>query len=248
MTIRRTRPALAPRRSRSAKDWERLPVASDRSVFARYQRREGLAVGVGVGVSLGCIFGIAAGLAVLGGPLWGLLGAAVSLAGAGWMANAGALFGNEVLEARLRESLTLPEGALEFVGICRGDQNSLGAKLFPPRIETDENVGFLRLTADRLELFLEGQTLVIPRTDLRDVRTEPVVEAPFLSWIRLELYEGDRLCSFLLMSRQAQRLRDLGQVNRRLYDRLRDWHCAHQLRPLVESGELPLALLGPAEP
>lgn len=224
---------------------EIVPVASSRSLFASYQRREGVLVNLVAGGVFACSLGSAAVSSVAIGPMWGLAILGLGLASLGWIANAWGLLGNDGLAERLREELDVDTPEWAFVGVCRGDQNRLAAKLFPPRVETDENVGFLRLGPDRLELRMENASLEVPRARVRDVRTEEVVEAPFLEWIRLELYdEDDRLASFLLMSREGETLRDQQNENTQLFERIRDWHVDHKLLPLVEAGELPkLALL-----
>ncbi|MEO1228345.1 MAG: hypothetical protein AAFZ18_05515 [Myxococcota bacterium] len=224
-----------------------VPVASRRSLFATYQRREGVLVNVvAVGVFLGALTSAAAS-SVAFGPLWGLGFLGVGLASVRWIADAWGLFGNEELASRLREKLDVEGEGWTFVGVCRGDQNRLAAKLLPPRIDTDENVGFLKLDREHLELRLEDVTVRIPRTDVRDVRTEEVVEAPCLRWIRLELFDADgQVTSFLLMSREAETLRDQQSENERLFEAIRDWHVEDKLAPLVAAGELPALLLEPA--
>lgn len=184
--------------------------------------------------------GSAAVSSVAIGPVWGLAMLGIGLASVGWIANAWGLFGNRSLSEGLRELLQIDSDEWTFVGVCRGDQNRIAAKLFPPRVETDENVGFVRLYADRLELRFENGTMEVSRGRMRDVRLEEVVEAPFLHWIRLELYDADdRLESFLLMSREGETLREQRVANYRLFERIRDWHVSDKLRPLVEAGELP---------
>lgn len=221
-----------------------VPVAPKRSLFGRYQRREGIFVNLVAGVVFGCALGSAAVSSVAFGPFWGLGLFGLGLAGVGWIANAWGLLGNRELAERLEKLLGLEGSGWVFVGVCRGDQNRLAAKLFPPRVETDENVGFFRLAVDQLELRLENGTLEVPRRSVRDVRMEEVVEAPFLHWIRLELYDDEeRLDSFLLMSREGETLREQQQANRALFDRIRDWHVSDKLRPLIEAGELPLLTL-----
>lgn len=220
-----------------------VPVASRRSLFASYQRREGVLVNVVAGGVFACALGSAAVSSVAMGPVWGLSILGVGLVSMGWIANAWGLLGNDGLADRLREQLGVAETGWSFVGVCRGHQNRLAAKLFPPRVETDENVGFVRLGPDRLELRMEDATVEVPRSRVRDVRTEEVVEAPFLEWIRLELYDqDDRLVSFLMMSREGETLREQQAHNSRLFERVRDWHVDDKLLPLVAAGELPRAL------
>lgn len=221
-----------------------VPVASSRSTFARYQRREGLLVNVAAGAVFGVAIGSAAVSTVLWGPLWGLGLLGLGFSSVGWMANAWGLFGNEGLERRMRAELRLGGTGWTFVGLCRGDQNRLSAKLLPPRVETDENVGFLRLGSDRMEIRMEGVRLEVLRDRVRDVRLEEVVEAPFLEWVRIEVYDEDgRLDAFLVMARRGDTLRAQRRENRALFDRIRDWHVQDKLRPLVDAGELPAWLV-----
>ena len=218
---------------------ELVPIAPRGSIFARYQRREGILVNL----LAGAVFGGAVGLALVAGfswgPLWGLGASGLGLVSVAWIANAWGLLGNQHLADRLEAALQLDGSGWIFVGLCRGDQNRLIAKLFPPRVETDENVGFLRLGRDALELRLENGFVSVPRASIRDVRSEEVVEAPFLRWIRLELYDAEeRLASFLFMSREGRNLREQRRANQRLFDEVRDWHVRDKLQPLIDAGEL----------
>lgn len=220
---------------------ELVPVAPHRSLFAQYQRREGVFVNLVAGSVFGCALGAAAISSVTLGPLWGLGLMGLGLTVVTYMANAWGLLGNQELAARLKSSLRLTDpGTWYFVGVCRGHQNHLSAKLFPPRVETDENVGFMRLFADRLEIRMENATAVVPRAQVRDIRLEDVVEAPFLQWVRIELYDPDgQLDSFLFMSREGNTLREQQRFNHRLFERIRDWHIRDKLKPLIATGELP---------
>jgi hypothetical protein len=216
-----------------------VPVARARSIFAHYQRREGILVNVVAGVVAGCAVSAAVATTVAGGPVWGLASLLAGCMSTAFIADRWGLLGNRELARRLEGALGLDRRQWTFVGVCRGDQNRLAAKLFPPRVETDENVGFLRLESDRLVLRLEEATLEIRRGQIRDVRLEEVVEAPFLWWIRLEVYdEGEHLVSFLVMSREGHTLRQQRSANERLFEQIRDWHVTDKLRPLVEAGEL----------
>lgn len=197
------------------------------------------------GMVFGTALGGAAFFTVLWGPLWGLGVLGIGFSTVGWMAEAFGLFGNDQLEKGLRARLRVTGPEWAFVGLCRAEQNRLGAKLFPPRVETDENVGFLRVGADRLDIELEGQRRQIDRGALRDVRLEPVAEAPALEWIRLELYDDEAsLQALLLMARSGETLREQRAANRALFERLRSWHVEYRLAPLVAAGELPTGLLG----
>lgn len=220
-----------------------VPVAPSRSLFARYRRREGILVNLVAGGLFGSALGLAAVSAVTVGPMWGLGALTLGVGAMAWLANAWGLLGNATLARRLASLLGLEVGEWTFVGVCRGDQNRLRAKLFPPRVETDENVGFMRLEDGALVLRLEDKTIEVSRSRVRDVRTEEVVEAPYLHWIRIELYDADeRLDTFLLMSREGRTLRDQRAANDRLFEKMRDWHVSDKLQPLVEAGELPQAV------
>ncbi|MBX2810264.1 MAG: hypothetical protein KTR25_00575 [Myxococcales bacterium] len=219
---------------------ELVPVAPRGSLFASYQRREGILVNLMAGTIFVAALGSAAISSVAVGPLWGLTLLGLGLASVSWLANAWGLFGNRDLAARLRSTIQLPEnGPWTFVGLCRGSQNRLAAKLFPPRVETDENVGFFGLFSDRLELRMEDTTVTVPRSHVRDIRLEEVVEAPLLRWIRVELYNAEGVLeSFLMMSREGENLREQQQANVRMFEDIRDWHIRDKLEQLVDAGEL----------
>ena len=224
---------------------ELVPVATKRSLFAQYQRREGLLVNLVAGAVFGCALGSAAISSVAMGPLWGLGLLGLGIVSVARIANKWGLLGNEALATQLKSLLGIAESAdWAFVGVCRGHQNHLAAKLFPPRVETDENVGFLRLLSDQMELRMENATVCIPRPRVRDVRLEEVVEAPFLDWIRVEFYDvDDSLDSFLVMSREGRTLREQQSENTQLFEHIRDWHVEDKLEPLVAAGELPMLAL-----
>lgn len=223
-----------------------VPVAEPRSTFSRYRRREGVLVNLAAGGVCGAAVIGAACSALYLGPLWGLGFLGLGFSAVGWMAEVFGLFGNDRLESLMRRRLGLPGGEWSFVGLCRAENNTLGAKLFPPRVETDENVGFLSIDDEGLTLVCEGARRELPRSAVRDVRLETVAEAPMLKWIRIEVYDQEeQLKALLLMVRAGQTLSGQRRANHALFERLRDWHVEHRLAPLVEAGELPEALRSP---
>jgi hypothetical protein len=214
-----------------------VPFAKGGTLFAQYRVRAGIAANVIVGLSglaAGCL--MALGLGALG-VTGGIAALAFGLAGVTVTANLVGCIGNRALAERLRERLGIDTGELEFVGLCRGDNNAR-KKILTPHLETDDNVGFLGFDDERLRVHLEAATLVIPREEIRRISLERVVELPYLRWVRIEFFREDQAtASFLLMSREGTTLRDLRRATRSLHDRLVEWHVSAQLRWLEEERE-----------
>lgn len=214
-----------------------VPFAKGGTLFAQYRVRAGIAANVIVGLSgLGAGFLMAIGLGALG-VTGGIAALALGLAGVAVTANQVGCIGNRALADRLRERLGIDTGELEFVGLCRGDNNAR-SKLLKPHLETDDNVGFLGFDDECLRVHLEAATLAIPREEIRRISLERVVELPYLRWVRIEFFRDDQAtASFLLMSREGTTLRDLRRGTRALHDRLVEWHVSAQLRWLDEERE-----------
>lgn len=215
-----------------------LPASADGSVFHQHRRSSAAysALAANGAVVLGLPLVLALGLA--GGGLWGGLG---TLAVFGWLGasliNRTAALGNGALRDRLARALHPAEGD-EFVGLCQAAHNTARAKLFTPRIETDDNVGFLRLTADALAVRTEEGTIVVPRADVRNVTDEPMVELPLLRWVIVEHHDGVTARRLLLTSREGLSLRAHRAATDRLRARVTAWFVDSTL---AEAGLLPPA-------
>ncbi len=166
----------------------------------------------------------ALGFVVLG-PLGGVIAASAATAAAVSIVNISALLGNERLERRLRARLAPAADDLEFVGLCRSENNSLRGKYLTPRLDTDDNVGFVKAADDALRILTEEGVVAIPRDEIRQITRCRCIELPYLSWIRIEIEDASATAgSFLLMSRQAGTIREVRARTDALYAKLVDWH------------------------
>jgi hypothetical protein len=165
---------------------------------------------------------LAAGSA-LAAAIGSTIGLGVTLA----LLSRGALIGNARLERRIRARLSAETRKLEFVGICALENNTLERRIH--RFETDDNVGLLALTDDRLVVLSEDGRIDIPRDAISSVRLEPLPDYPRLSWIRIDFDDADDRTGFLIMSRDASNLPDLRRKTHVLYDRLVSWFADAQL-------------------
>lgn len=160
-----------------------------------------------------------------------LPGAAIgSLVGLGLtfsMLNRGALVGNGRLERRLRSRLMAFTRKLEFVGICELENNTLERRI--RRFETDDNVGLLAVTDDRLVILTEDGRIEVAREDVSGVSLAPLPDYPRLSWVRIDFDRGEDRPGFLIMSRAAKNLDEIRERTEVLYRRLVDWHAESQL-------------------
>lgn len=213
---------------------ELVPYSSRSSTFQRHCRTHGLlalsATSLGMFTPLVCG---ALGFVTLGLG-WGLLAATASTVAAIAIINGAALLGNDKLESRLRREMEVPD-ELEFVGLCRIENNSLRGKYLTPRLDTDDNVGFLELSDAELSIRIEEAVIAVERDAIARIERERCVELPYLSWIRIE-FEDDtgRDRSFLMMSREASSIREIRTRTEALYAQLIDWHTESQLRWLDE--------------
>ena len=202
-------------------------MADDRSVFA--QHRQSVAPVATLLGSFGSLL-TTVSLSALGAMAFGVpglfIGATLGASSGMMLLNWTSLLGNPRLEGSLRSRLGARATA-DFVGI-RDESKSAPRDL--TRMETDDNVGFLNLTETALIIVTEEDTLSIPREELRGFSLEPVVELPYVKWIRVEFEQGAGSSSLLLMSRRARTLREVRRQTQSLYERLVNWHTASQLR------------------
>ena len=164
-----------------------------------------------------------------GAALGSLVGLGITFA----MLNRGALIGNARLERRLRGRLMAFTERLEFVGMCELENNTLEQRV--RRFETDDNVGLLALTDDKLVVLMEEGRVEVHRDEVSSVTLEPLPDYPRLSWVRIEFDRGEDRQGFLLMSRDAKNLEEIRQRTEKLYQRLVQWHVESQLAWLEKS-------------
>jgi len=212
-----------------------VPYAERGSTFHRHCRTAGVlaltTTSLGMFTPLVCG---ALGFLTLGLG-WGLLAATASTAAAISIVNISALLGNDRLERQLRERIGANLDDLEFVGLCRSENNSVKGKYLTPRLDTDDNVGFLELAEKELRILTEESVVTVPRDSIQSIDRVRCIELPYLSWIRIEFEDdGDTASSFLVMSRQATSIREIRTRTQDLYTRLVDWHTEAQLRWLEE--------------
>lgn len=136
------------------------------------------------------------------------------------------LIGNRTLRNNLEQSLGPKQGWV-FVGL-RASQGSLVQEA--RRVETDDNVGFLRTTDEALEVTTEGGALSVGRDMIRGFSTERMLGLPYLQYIRVEFEEDGALRSFLFVSREGGSVEQHRKNTVALHDRLVEWHADHQLK------------------
>lgn len=208
-----------------------VPYSGRGSTFRRHCRTHGVlaltttSLGMFTPLLCGTLGFLALGLG------WGLLAASASTLAAISIVNIAALLGNDKLESRLRERIGAASGHLEFVGLCRSENNTFRGKYLTPRLDTDDNVGFLDLTDSELRIWTEESMVVIARDSIQRIDRARCIELPYLSWIQIEFEDEDNITgSFLLMSRQASSIRGIYSRTEDLYRQLIDWHTEAQLR------------------
>ncbi|MEM7676992.1 MAG: hypothetical protein AAF449_13390 [Myxococcota bacterium] len=170
---------------------------------------------------------------------WALFGAAgflpagaVGCLGALAFLNWIPLIGNRALRANLSRTLGKSKG-WTFVGL-RAVQGSLVQEA--RRVETDDNVGFLRVTEKALEVATEGGALQLSRESIRGFSAERMLGLPYLHYIRVEFEENGQLKAFLFVSREGSSVQQHRRSTDRLRDRLVEWHADHQLEWLADQG------------
>lgn len=136
------------------------------------------------------------------------------------------LIGNHTLRTNLSKTLGAKPG-WTFVGL-RAAQGTMIQEA--RRVETDDNVGFMRITEDALEVATEGGEVSVPRDRIRGFETERMLGLPYLHYIRVEFEEDDGLKAFLLVSREGTSVQQHRRNTDALHDRLVEWHADHQLR------------------
>ena len=210
------------------------PVSLQRSTFARYRQREGV-------VALSCaaaaylvpptamLLGLAAA-----GPLGAALSALFGVVGWAWLMDHTGLLGNVRLRAELASRLGVAPGTADFVGIGLPENNTFVAKYLHPRLDSDDNVGFLSIRDDQLLLMTEEGQVQIAREDVRRISTERLVELPYLRWIKLEYYKGDKLTAVLVSSRESSTLTETRAATGALCSRLTAWWTEPISRELAE--------------
>ena len=158
----------------------------------------------------------------------GALGFLAALSFLNWIP----LIGNRALRKNLAKTLGAKLG-WTFVGL-RAAQSTLMQEA--RRVETDDNVGFLRVTDGALEVATEAGELRIPRDQIRGFSTERMIGLPYLHYIRVEFQEEDGLKAFLVVSREGTSVQQHRKSTDALRDKLVEWHAEHQLKWLAERG------------
>jgi len=237
---RRTQlPAPRAREPQLLQPWELALLGPQKSLpeslFTRYRHREGvLALSCaamaylmpGIAMLVG-----AASLGTLGGAVATLLAALVAV----WVLDQTGLLGNLDLREELAHKLALDPLQLDFVGVGFPENNRFVAKYLQPRLDSDDNVGFLGLRQGGLTLFTQEGTLLIHREEVRRVSTERLVELPYLFWIRIEYYKSDVLMAVLVSSREAETLWAVRAATEDLHQRLVRWWTEPVTRELLDA-------------
>lgn len=192
-----------------------------RRLFDQYKRRA-LPV-VTVLILLGTIVVMGLGFALM--LLFGPLAAAPVVVGMLWlMIEYGLLFGNQGLRRSVAAKLRgygrrVDTGDDRFVGLawpCHFD--SIDRRM----AETDDDVGFLRITPAGIEFWGDGVEFTVPADDIADVRLRRHSDA-FAFWPRVEvdIRSGDPMETVVFDSRNLARHGQCRRDNRRLYRELR---------------------------
>ena len=200
---------------------ESLPRSQPGSVFRRYLITALGAVLLIIFTTLLAMIGSL--MAMLGLSLWAL---PIVMGIMGFLVicyNHIGLLGNRALERRLRQRLG-GERHEEFVGLGQSDNNTFRAKYLAVRVETDDNIGLFELRADRLVIRPEEGRLPIALDAVKGITTEPMIDLPYLSWIRVTYTRSDGVeDSVLMSSRQVSSLRQARRATHALYQRLVSW-------------------------
>ncbi len=210
-----------------------VPSAQRSSVFELHRRALLPAALVFHTAAIGLPFLLTAPGLFLGWLPGAALGSLVGLGLTFSMLNRGALIGNARLERRLRSRLMAFTDRLEFVGICELENNTLERRI--RRFETDDNVGLLAVTDEKLVVLTEDGKIEVFREDVSSVTLEPLPDYPRLSWVRIEFDRGEERQGFLLMSRDAKNLEEIRSHTQVLFRRLVQWHWESQLAWLEKS-------------
>ncbi len=164
---------------------------------------------------------IAAG--ILGSAVGLFTGIVAALTAMGQMA----FIGNGRLKRRLAERIGVSLPTSHFVGICDPRNNTV----LSTRLDTDDNVGFLRTSDTHLYVSTEGSVLVIAQDDIYGFEIVPLAAFPMIHWIEVTYDDADSFrSSVLLMSREASSLHGQRKSTERLFERLVHWHADRQLR------------------
>jgi hypothetical protein len=206
-----------------------IPPSRGGSVFHRHSIRSG---GPAIGMQLMSFMTSATTVAIAAlwaGPGGALLVAPMAVAAFWSTLSRVASLGNGTLRQELAARLGVCADE-EFVGLCKPENNSVAAKLLRFRLETDDNVGFLHLSGDRLTIRTEEGWLRISRDAVRRISLERFTELPYLQWISLEHYREETLHKLLICSRQGECMREYRDATLQLQGRLRQWYLEPYLR------------------
>lgn len=204
-----------------------VPRSFRGSVFDRYKRREGVAaIGTMLVAAVGFPLAMFATGMALGAGAAMALGAvelAIFLAGV----NRLAALGHGRFQQELGTRVPSTEGAW-FVGLSGPDANTAQAQFFTPRLDTDDNVGFLRLLEDGLHISTEEASFVIPRSGIRAIRTEQLVSIPTQPLIAIDWDdEGGARSRIYVVAREGHSLMQHRQKTLELLTVINAWHGEH---------------------
>ena len=158
----------------------------------------------------------------------GVVGFVAALAFLNWIP----LMGNRALRTKLIKSLGAKPG-WTFIGL-RAAQGTMLQEA--RRVETDDNVGFMRVTPSALEVVTESGELSVSRDHIRGFSTERMLGLPYLHYIRVEFEENDGVKAFLFVSREGSSVQQHRRSTEQLRDKLVEWHADHQLEWLKSRG------------
>ncbi|MEW5854319.1 MAG: hypothetical protein AB2A00_36430 [Myxococcota bacterium] len=212
-----------------------LPVSPATSVFGQHRLSRGApAIALQTtALVAGAATVVVSGLAL--GPAAPLVAAPVVLATLWSVINRTSGMGNGALRAELAGRLGGARPNELFVGLCLAENNTVTAKLLTPRLDTDDNVGFLSISEDALLIRTEEGHVRIARDAIRRVSLERFTEMPYLRWIVVEHYDDTTLRKVLVSSREGATLRHFRDETLALHARLTHWYLEPYMREALPS-------------
>jgi len=203
-----------------------VPRSFKGSVFDRYKRREGVAA---MGAMVTGAIGLPAlmlGAGVLLGASAAVVVGAAELVGFLFAVNRLAALGHRRFQRDLAGRVQGGEGAW-FVGLGGPDMNTAQAQFFTPRLDTDDNVGFLRTDETSLHVITEEASVVIPRDAIRSITAERLVCIPTQPLIALAWNDDVGTHRVYVVSREGRSLLQHRKRTLELLEHLQAWHGEH---------------------
>lgn len=207
------------------------PLSRSGSSFARYKLKVGLVVLPVMLLLPMAWLALTMWLLVAMGPLTALLCLLLFPVLLLMLFNSMGMMGNQRLGRDLEEKLPQGRGGT-FVGVNQPNNNTLGAQLMTMRLETDDNVGLLRMEPDTLHIYTEEGSMHLPASSIQKIELQRRALYFMLRCIRLEyLDEAGVPASVVLVGREARSLLQERDATEALYKRLNTWLADQASQP-----------------